>query len=143
MRGVLGLVAVAGLACAGGEGDCGPITRASNDLTVTVTPENGCMGATWRADVAFPDGRTQVLAGDRNGVVVVVLIGDFSGDSLADLVVEVEPRRLFGFTRQGGILFGRELPSPPGPGEIAIVEGKLTVGPAAWDPALGVWARPD
>jgi len=139
---ILGTLALAGLACGGG-GECDATVRTGGDLTVTVTSEDGCDGATWRADVAFLDGRTQVLAGDRDGAVLGVVIGDFAGDSLADVVVVVEPRRVFGFVRLGGILFGRELPSPPGQGPVTIRGGRLFAGSPAWDAARDVWAQPE
>ena len=133
-----GAVALAVLAC--GRGDaCGPVSASGDGFEVTVTPEGGCGGRTWRADVSFADGRTQALAGDRAGEIRAVMIGDFSGDSMPDLVITVAPGRVFGFRRQGGIFFGRELPPPPGQGSLVLRAGRLESGGAQWDPVAGIW----
>ncbi|MEX0690404.1 MAG: hypothetical protein WD934_09115 [Gemmatimonadales bacterium] len=94
-------------ACA--EGDCPPIEAERDGLRVMVTPVGGCGGGTWSAQVTFPDGRTQTLAGERDGAVTAVQIQDVSGDGIADIVVLVERDRRCEFIRQGSVFFGREI----------------------------------
>jgi hypothetical protein len=131
------------VAACGGAGDCGALRASGGDLKVSVTHEDGCGGRTWLATVTFGDGRTQALAGDRDGRVTGVVIGDFSGDETVDLVVTAERQRVFGFVRHGPILFGQELPSPAREGAAAIRAGRLLVGDLAWDPASDAWIQPD
>lgn len=139
MKWVAGLLVLA--ACSGG--DCPPMTAQAEGLRVVVTPVDGCDGPTWRADVTFRDGRSQRLAGERHGMITAVMLGDFTGDSIADLVVAVQPRRIYAFAHQGSVFFGRELPPAPDPdGALSLVNGAVWVGSARWDVATAAWRTP-
>lgn len=140
MRGTPAALLLLAAACGGAE--CPPLMASAGDVRVTVMPEGGCGGTTWRADVVFGDGRTQALAGEHAGGITAVLLGSFAGDSAPDLAIAVEPGRVHAFVRQGGIFFGRELPPPPGEGTATITDGTLRVGSAVWDADAGVWRQP-
>jgi hypothetical protein len=105
----LPLVLVLVLGACGEGAECPPVQAERDGLRVVVTPTGGCGGGTWSAEVTFPDGRSQTLAGEREGEVTVVQIEDVSGDGIGDIVVLVERGRRFEFIRQGSVFFGREI----------------------------------
>jgi hypothetical protein len=56
-------------------------------IVVTTPPGEPAAGGTWRAEIRFPDGRSQMLHGERDGSISNTWLRDLLNDGKLDLVI--------------------------------------------------------